>query len=324
MKVTKSEFQVLMDKYLNGLATPEERKLLDQFFDSYKMTSGKLNEFPTEIKDEVFQVIQARISRKSGRRTSGVFTSQWFRVAAVISFALITSFILFYQFGSKAETPQPQIAKMKEVSVTKGQKLDLRLPDGSRVRLNSNSKITYPEKFNGEIREVTLEGEAYFEVAHINARPFIVHTSDASTKVLGTSFNVSAIGETTEITLVEGKVNVSLPGGPSVTLTPKLQATIARGSQHIDTHEVDVEKYVGWKDNTLYFNNTTVREAFNIMENWYNVEIDATNPKLLNCIITSKYENESLENVLNSFRFMLKTDFKINGQQVTVSGNGCN
>jgi transmembrane sensor len=323
MKMTKDDFQELLDKYLKGIASPEETKWLDQFFDSYHTSPGEVQQISAEIKEEIFQNIQARVGASVTPRTFGFRFTPWLRIAAVISFAIITSYFLFRQFAVQDEVMEPLVAKIKEVRASKGQKLDLRLPDGSRVKLNANSKILYPEKFNGETREVTLEGEGYFDVTHMPSRPFIVHTSHANTQVLGTSFNVLSAGEMTAITLVEGKVNVSLPDGQNALLTPSLQATIVRGSQRIDTHPVDVEKYVGWKDNTLHFNNITVKEAFDAMENWYNVEIEAENPKLLNCIITSKYKNESLENVLNSFRFMLKMDFKIEGRQVTVSGKGC-
>jgi transmembrane sensor len=324
MKMTKVEFQVLLDKYLNGLASPHETKLLDQFFDSYHKKPVAVGEVSEEIREEILQNIQAAIGvdiRNTNSKFGGL--GVWLRAAAVISFVLITSYFLLDRFGLQDEKTQPLVAKVKSVRASKGQKLDIRLPDGSRIKLNANSKISYPEKFAGDIREVTLDGEAYFDVTHIPSRPFIVHTPYASTQVLGTSFNVLHAGEATTITLVEGKVNVSLPNGQTALLTPNRQATIGRDAQRIDTQQVDVEKYVGWKNNTLHFNNITVREAFAAMENWYNVDIEVNNPAVMNCIINSKYQNESLENVLNSFRFMLKMDFKINGQQVTVSGKGC-
>src|SRR5688500_15575678 len=172
MKMTKDEFQILLDKYLHGLASPDDKKLLDQFFDSYKMTSGTVHEFHDDIKEEIFQNVQTRTG-SNGRRVRRVrFTlSPWARVAAVISFALITSYLLFYQFGLREKTTPSLIAKLKEVHASKGQKLDIRLPDGSRVKLNANSKIVYPEKFGNEAREITLEGEAYFEVTHMPSLP---------------------------------------------------------------------------------------------------------------------------------------------------------
>jgi transmembrane sensor len=321
MKINKDQFQGLLDRYLNGLASPDETKLLDQLFDSYRAKPGDVP-MSEETKNEIFQNIAAATGTTLKTTPRHPALVGWLRVAAVISFLLVASYFVFDGFRLTQERHAP-IAKIKKVSASKGQKLDLKLPDGSRIKLNSNSTISYPEKFAEGIREVTLEGEAYFDVMHIPSRPFIVHTSNASTRVLGTSFNVFSGDEITAVTLVEGKVNVSIANGPTTLLTPNQQAIITKGSPSIDTHEVDVEKFVGWKNNTLHFNNITVREAFTIIENWYNVRIEVKTPPLLNCIINSKYQNESLENVLNSFRFMLKMDFTINGQQVTVSGKGC-
>ncbi len=118
-------------------------------------------------------------------------------------------------------------------------------------------------------------------------------------------------------------MNVSTPDGQTAMLTPNLQAKIIRGYERIDTKEVDVDKVIGWKDNTLRFDNVSIKDAFNIIENWYDVTIEVKDKSLLNCMITSKYQNESLENVLNSFRFILGIEFTINGQNVLVSGKGC-
>jgi ferric-dicitrate binding protein FerR (iron transport regulator) len=321
MKMTKKDFEALLDKYLNGLASPSETKKLDQFFDSYRGHQGDLPEISEEIKGEILQNIWDSIERNKSNSVRHA-PALWLRVAAVVSFFLLGFYFLYSRFGEQKVTP-PLIAKLKEVQASKGQKLDIRLTDGSRIRLNANSKISYPEKFTGKTREVSLDGEAYFEVAHDASRPFIVHTADARTQVLGTSFNVLSGPHATEITLVDGKVNVSTPNGHTAMLTPSLQATVAKGSNRIETHEVEVEKFVGWKDNTLYFNSITVKEALSIIENWYNVKVLVKDQELLNCVVNSKYQNESLENVLNSFRFILKIDFTINGEDVTVSGKGC-
>jgi ferric-dicitrate binding protein FerR (iron transport regulator) len=321
MKMTKEDFEALLDKYLNGKASPAETKLLDQFFDSYPAQAGDFDEISEAIKGEILQKIHVSIQHNR-KITSRHAPAVWFRAAAVVSFFLLASYFLYGHF-SEPKVTQPLVAKLKVVRTSKGQKLDIKLSDGSRIRLNANSRISYPEKFTDEMREVSLEGEAYFEVAHLASSPFIVHTAHANTKVLGTSFNVLSADEATSITLVEGKVNVYMPNGKTAMLTPNLQAIIVRGSHEIDTQEVDVEQYVGWKDNILHFNNVTVKEAFSIIENWYNVKIEVKDPGLLNCVITSKYQNESLENVLNSFRFMLKMDFTMDGQRITVTGKGC-
>lgn len=323
MEMTKDDFEALLDKYLHGQTSPQETKLLDQFFDSYRKPDGAIEEVSEEIKGEILKSIYVSIDRKQKMTAKPVF-GIWLRAAAVISFFLVASYFLYSGFiQPEGKVTQQLSAKLKEVHVLRGQKLDIKLSDGSRIRLNANSKLSYPEKFAGEIRKVYLEGEAYFEVAHVASRPFIVQTSHASTQVLGTSFNVLSGHEATEVTLVEGKVNVSTPDGQTAMLTPNLQAKIVRGYERIDTKEVDVDKVIGWKDNTLRFDNISIKDAFNIIENWYDVTIEVKDKSLLNCMITSKYQNESLENVLNSFRFILGIEFTINGQNVLVSGKGC-
>lgn len=321
--MSKEDFEVLLDKYLQGNASPDEVKLLDQFFDSYRNQDGDIELVNEEIKGEILHNILISAGEKK-RILAKPTATVWIRVAAMISFFLVASYFIYGRLERNQQRSTPPLAvKLKELRTLKGQKLDIKLSDGSRIRLNANTKISYPEKFSNDKREVSLDGEAYFEIVHDAQRPFIVRTAHASTRVLGTSFNVLAGTESTAVTLVEGKVNVSLPNGASTTLTPNLQATIARELKQIDTREVDVTKFTGWKDNTLDFDNTSVKEAFAIIENWYDVEIIVEDQQLLNCIITSKYQNESLENVLNSFRFILKMDFTINGQQITVSGKGC-
>ena len=321
MKITQEEFKGLLDRYLNGSASAEETKLLNQFFELYHDKPGDGTEISEDVKAEILLRIQARTKTdiRSYQRSS---SPNWLGIAAAISFLVVASYVFFTQYLSHAETKQP-IAKIKVVQAFKGQKIDIKLPDGSRIKLNNNSKISYPEKFSEDTREVTLEGEAFFDVAPNPSRPFIVHTQEVSTHVTGTSFNVLASRDTTAITLVEGKVNVFLQSGQTTSLTPNEQAIIFRGTDNITKHTVDVEKFIEWKYNTLRFENTSVRDAFSIMENWYNVEIAVNDAALLDCVITSKYQNESLENVLNSFRFMLKMDFNINGNNVRVSGKGC-
>ena len=316
--MTNAEFQALLDKYLNGSASAGETKLLDQFFDSYRTNPGEATEISDEIKAEILRNIH-----RKGHQERSIHFWPLLRIAAAISLLLVLSYFIINHAGSEAETKPAVVAKIEEVSTSKGQKLDIELIDGTRIRLNANSKITYPETFTESIREVTLEGEAYFDVARDATRPFIVRTQFANTQVLGTSFNIHTSAEAVAVTLVEGKVNVSEPNGPSALLSPNQQAVVSPGAQKIAMHDVDDEKYIGWKNNTLHFDHVTLGEAFAVLENWYNVQIKVNNAALANCVITSKYENESLDNVLNSFVFMLKIDYKINGRLVTVSGPGC-
>jgi ferric-dicitrate binding protein FerR (iron transport regulator) len=125
------------------------------------------------------------------------------------------------------------------------------------------------------------------------------------------------------VTLVEGKVNI-LNLSAAADLLPNQQAVIRSGSENINTADVNVSQYTAWVSNRLIFENVPLSEAFVTLENWYNVDIDIDSGIINDCVITGKYENESLENVLNSFSFMLKMDYKINNHHVAVNGKGCN
>lgn len=320
--MTEPEFRALFDRYLNGNASPAERKLLDQFFDSYRVEHPDSAGINPAIKDQILSELRKK-KDASIRIVPIRRNNPWLAVAASISVVMVAAYFLFTQYASSPEDDKTIAVKTVGYTTTRGQKANLVLPDGTQVKLNSNSHLSYPEKFSGNTREVSLNGEAYFDVTHDKAKPFIVHTGETSTTVLGTSFNINSKTDAVTVTLVEGKVNVSTPAG-NATLLPNQQATVHSGSKEINTKKVDITEFTGWTNNHLIFDNMRVQDAFAVLENWYNVDIDVRNAAINDCVITAKYENESLENVLTSFQFMLKMEYTINKHVVTVSGKGCN
>jgi ferric-dicitrate binding protein FerR (iron transport regulator) len=203
------------------------------------------------------------------------------------------------------------------------------LPDGTAVKLNSGSSVQFPEHFYGDTREVKLNGEAYFEVVRDVEKPFIVHTEQARTTVVGTSFNIKSLqGSLTEVTLVEGKVRVtsshiSEGNWEEVTLDPNQQAIIETGSSTITTRKVDALRYIAWKDNVLEFENTSLESAVEGLKKWYGVEIELKNAERSTCTISATYRNESLENVLKSFEYTLKIDYTFQDGKVIIDSKKC-
>lgn len=324
--MTEPEFRALLDRYLIGKASPEERKLLDQFFDSYQHERPDIPDIRAEVKSDIKEAIVKRLREKKEGTIKIVPIRQsrlWLRVAAAVSLILLASYFLFIGYASQDQTGDKIAVKNIEQSTARGQRYDIVLSDGTNVKLNSNSSLSYPKIFEGNTREIILTGEAYFDVAHDATKPFIVHTGSTSTRVLGTSFNVSSDTNTVTVTLVEGKVNVTTPHGDAM-LVPNQQAIIKTGTDVINTINVDVTQFTAWTNNRLIFENIPLSEVFEKLENWYNVDIDVESDAINNCIITAKYENESLENVLSSFKFMLKMDYTIEKRNVKVTGKGCN
>jgi ferric-dicitrate binding protein FerR (iron transport regulator) len=320
MRISEDQFRELLNRYLKGTASPAERELLDNFFDSYK--SGEKNpDLPPpdpSLRDKILKNIHSRGRRKKGKR----LISLWLPIAAAISVFVIAYFFLDHAPDNRHVASVQQSALMTDRSGP-GQRLVRQLPDGTTVHLNSGTTISYPKNFGG-VREVTLTGEAFFEVVH-NGKPFVVHAGNADTHVLGTSFNVKCEqGEDTRITLVEGKVNVIASTGESLTLEPNEQALVDARSSALSKRSVNVLRYVSWKDNVLFFEQTSLGEAVTEIEKWYGVDIDIANPAVRRCVITAKYDDEPLGNVLGSLQFLLNLKIKrLDNGHYVISGKGC-
>jgi hypothetical protein len=164
------------------------------------------------------------------------------------------------------------------------------LSDGTKVWINSDSKISYPVSFTGDKREVTLSGEAYFEVAHDKDHPFIINCNGNSVTVTGTEFNVESYDYTRTITtLVKGGVILSCSSG-SVNLTPGMQGIIA--NNEISISNVNAKQYSSWKDGFFEFDNMTLGEMLTKLSRWYDVEFEFTNRELADLTFTATFPKE--------------------------------
>jgi len=156
----------------------------------------------------------------------------------------------------------------------RGQKLTITLQDGSTAKLNSESSISYPKVFDKDVREVTITGEVFFDITSDEKWPFIVRAEDVSTKVLGTSFNVSSYPDEQyiRVALVAGNVEVSTKDKATVSLTPMKMALIHEDEKESLIKDFDIDKETAWKDNRLYFKGASFDEIESRLERWYNVE----------------------------------------------------
>lgn len=165
------------------------------------------------------------------------------------------------------------------LTTPRGKDFELILSDGTRVWLNADSKIDYPARFDGKNRVVSLQGEAFFEVAKDKDRPFIVKTRNFETRVLGTRFNVRSYSDNdSHVTLIDGSVEVrnTRQGGVTRTLTPGDDAQMMQDGS-IETQKVDVDSYVYWKEGFFYFDNVPLVDIMQSLGRWYNVNVIFTN-----------------------------------------------
>ncbi|MEM8565948.1 MAG: FecR domain-containing protein [Bacteroidota bacterium] len=220
-------------------------------------------------------------------------------------------------------TPTSEVA-MEEVNeklLTKecppGVKTTIRLMDGSVVKLNSGTKLTYPETFSDSVRHVWIEGEAFFKIKEDTIRPFIVHVRDLELKVLGTSFNVNSYNEQNEIALITGKLLVSQLKGGSIQLLPNEMVAAKEGSQ-LQKKKFDKEKVMAWEKGILYFDNDQQEELFKKLEMWYGVEIIVENGFKIKKGYTGKFDNEYLENVLEGISRTSRFTYRLEKNRVFI------
>ena len=190
-------------------------------------------------------------------------------------------------------------SRMNQLIVPNGKRSVVFFEDGTRVWINSGTKILYPETFEKK-REIYLDGEVYLEVAK-NKHPFIVHTDKVEIEVLGTTFNVTAYkGEqSTNVILVEGKVQVTTEKGTQKELLPDELFSYTEGN--ITIREVDVNRYICWKDGVMIFDGTPLSEILTRVSRYYNITINYTSSLgSIYCkgklVLTDSYE-DVLENI---------------------------
>lgn len=209
--------------------------------------------------------------------------------------------------------------KFNTLIIPKGGEYRLVLSDGTRIFLNSMSKLVFPVKFTGNLREVTLEGEAFFEVTKDPSKPFIVSTKGLKVEVLGTSFNIKSYPDENQsyTTLVEGKVKLNSGNQLSEInyLTPNQQAVYNPSSETIAIQDVDANQVVQWTQGRYTFSNQSLDEIMKTLSRWYD--------------FTYKYEEEGLRSIrfeggLNKYERIdpiLDIIYKTGKVQITVKGN---
>jgi ferric-dicitrate binding protein FerR (iron transport regulator) len=166
------------------------------------------------------------------------------------------------------------------IQTPKGGKYQIRLPDGSKVWLNSASTLSYPTTFSGNERKVQLKGEAYFEISTNKNVPFRVESDNQIVEVLGTHFNINSYDDEDYVktTLLEGSVKVILSSNPNEVSKTKLlkpgEQSLTKSSQSgIRVENADTEKAVAWKNGYFKFRNTPIKEIMREIERWYDVEL---------------------------------------------------
>lgn len=229
------------------------------------------------------------------------FVREFMKIAAVIAVTVCIT-ATFFSIGNDYTD-----LAMQTVTVPSGQRANVILPDGTDVWLNAGTTMRYPISFMKSKREITLDGEAYFEVAHNEKCPFVVHTYAMDVEVLGTKFNVEAYSKKNffEASLMQGKVKVTSPSNEtqSVILSPNQKTTLEHG--RLVVSEIDDYGMYRWKEGLYCFRDKPLGDIMKDLEKYYDLNISIHNQEIAGVVLTGKFRiSEGLDYILR----VLQTD----------------
>ncbi len=206
------------------------------------------------------------------------------------------------------------------IATQNAQRVELSLPDGSVVHLNSASTLRYPTEFSDSLRIVHLQGEAFFEVTHHHT-PFIVETDNAKIRVLGTEFNIWARDAQTRVIVNEGYVSLTAlePAKNSGVVLSAQQMSICRNDAEPEPpNEVDSQKLLGWLQNKIVFEQTPLSEIVAELQRFYDVAIKLADPALDKVTLTGSFQDKPVEVVIESLCLTLNLEFTYSNNKYII------
>ncbi len=253
--------------------------------------------------------------------TRRVFSRRLLRMAATVIITVICTSI-FFLLTNKLNNSFQEVL-VQTINVPVGQRINLDLPDGTNVWLNSGTTLKYPVNItNGSERWVTLDGEGYFKVAADEKKPFIVKTYAMNVKVLGTEFNVSAYSERQlfETSLIEGKVALnSLTNSHLKTLTPNNKATLDSNGQLQESVITDYDKFL-WRDGLYSFKSKRLHEIIVDLERYYNTKITLESDQYNKVRVTGKFRiKDDINSVIKLLQNELNFQFDYNKEKNEIT-----
>ncbi|MFT3932575.1 MAG: FecR family protein [Chitinophagaceae bacterium] len=283
-------------------------------------------------------------------RKKYMFVSLAFIVVAVLAY-------YGYNLLSPKTTETKSLADKSEVSTKYGSRTDLKLPDGTHVWLNAGSKLTYDKTYGNVLREVSLSGEAFFDVVKNPSLPFVIHTSNIDIKVLGTAFNVKSFpGEkTTETSLLRGSIEVTFrnrlagkiilkPNEKLITSNEDTVRELSAGNNAVvdkSKNITDKEKEktepmaavshltyapadsaiveTSWVENKLIFRSEKFEDLAIQMERWYGVKIRFADEAIKPKKLNGIFENETIQQALKALQLITPFNYKMNKNDIIIS-----
>lgn len=310
----------LLEKYFKGSCTAEEVAVVENYLsqeatpalDAYLMATWQQSAQETETAKTITPLPAPKKIAKLYRR--------WYNAAAVILVIISAGSWLWQSQRGKQQLTIAAVQWDTIYNASSNMRL-VSMPDGSKIWLNAHALLAYASNYNDTARELWLKGEAYFEVAKDDERPFSVHVGELVTTALGTSFNIATNNKadgSIAVSLVTGKVAVSTAGFAYV-LTPGQMLLYKKGTPPVPVARFNVPEVLDWKNGKLIFENTTLEDAFAKLQSRYDCKIVLENKQLARKKVTGSFNaNRSLEQILATLQYVHNFSYAKTGNNTYV------
>jgi transmembrane sensor len=320
------KFEELISRYEAGRCTAGEEKLIEKWLNKRSKSNlyGSLShDDKASLKATMMSRLESQMPQaRNAKQIDLSFPWNWMTRAAAI--AILAAFLYASLYDTKLKGPEP-VAMLSLSSVGNIRKVIL--PDSSIVWLKGNSTIDYPAAFNGQTRNVALQGEALFEVAKDALHPFIIKTGELTTTVLGTSFNIKTINKSVEVVVLTGSVSLtSVADAQKIVVLPNEKGIYHVEEKHLSKLETTVQEKTTIVSNTQYnmeFIRTPMEEIATRIEKKFNVRVVFESPSLANCRITANLTDQNLNHTLSLIAQSLGIEYEIENDVVVLRGVGC-
>lgn len=328
--MNKDQLLILIEKYLDGEATPAEQRWVENWYHTFEQEDEWLPEGSAAAAETREQLKSTLKEKLGGIRQLDAVNHQVFQlrrrhiriisgVAAAI-LLLVTTTLLYWWLSAGAGNM---------VITAVGKPRYIALPDGSTVWLNTGSKLEYAKGFSGRERAVLLEGEAYFDVVENEKQPFLVRSGKLITRVLGTAFSVKAYKnmDTIMVTVLQGKVQVNDEAVTMATLTKRERLLFQTTTGNAARDEVDSLATHAWDSGQLEFEKQTLKEITTILGKWHGYTFVFHHAELEQCIYTGTLDRTApLAEQVNLLCDVNNMNCRIDSvsKEVWIDGTGCN
>jgi ferric-dicitrate binding protein FerR (iron transport regulator) len=339
----------LLARYLSGECSPEEVATIEEWMNADPAnerllrsmeTIWSMPEPPAELsdvpklwsqlaeragipvssaKDSDVEVLQAPLPHR--RWFSGIHanTQRFLRYAAIlVAGSILTVFVMRHYAGFWQERGA---AGLQTITVANGDRQRLTLADGSHVILDAGSVFQYQKRFLGDTREVSLNGEGYFDVQADEDHPFIVHANHATVQVLGTEFNIRAwqVNEQVVVSVAEGRVRLAPEDGmvqEAVVIGKGRSSTMAKDGVPSRPVSSDIEEHIGWINNEVTFRDVPLREILYQLERWYDIEFVLQDSSVAEERLFIHLQDDPLEEIVDLIATLIDSEYELRDDSV--------